>query len=234
VQRRTALTCAAVLVAMVLLAWAAATGPVGLVGEWHEQTSAFDPREAWENQPPGYGQPLDEEPPAMSETEGGEGNVDWLDDLLALAVLAGALLVLRSFLPLIVRWARQALPESQVEIEGTPIPDPEAAREVLVREEGRQREALGAGEARDGIVACWVMFEEAADRSGIPRQVSETPTEFVVHLLHELDVDPRPVAVLAGLYKEARFSSHRMPEVSRERAEQALEAIHRDLRVKVG
>ncbi|HET6668167.1 MAG TPA: DUF4129 domain-containing protein [Intrasporangium sp.] len=230
---RTVLAGAAALVAAFLLVWAAASGPSGVVGEWNPPTVDGPTRNDVENQGPGFGSPIDEDPPRMSETEGGEGNVDWLDDLLALVVLAGALLLLRSFLPLIARWAANALPEKQAVADVEPVPEPETARDVLVREEERQRDALAGGEARDGIVACWVVFEDAAADAGLPRRVSETPTEFVVHLLHALDVDPRPVAVLAGLYHEARFSSHRMPDDSRARAEEALAAIHRDLHVKV-
>ncbi len=50
-----------------------------------------------------------------------------------------------------------------------------------------------------------------------------------MRFLHALDLDPRPVAALAGLYHEARFSTHTLTEDARERAIAALEAIHDDL-----
>jgi hypothetical protein len=234
VRQRTVLSVAGLLAAAAVLVWAAATGPVGVFGEWHPQPSDFEPREGWEDQPPGYGAPRDEEPPGMGATPGGEGNVDWLDDLLAVGVLVGALLLLRSAWPLLADWVRRLLPRRHEAVELEPVADPERARDALVRDEDRRRSALSAGEARAGIVACWVTFEEAAEAAGLPRRRSETPTEFVVALLHALDVDPRPVGVLAGLYHEARFSTHPMHEDSRARAEDALAAIHRDLRVRVG
>ena len=52
----------------------------------------------------------------------------------------------------------------------------------------------------------------------------------MVRFLHALDVDPRPVARLADLYREARFSTHPMGERrERARAEDALAAVHDEL-----
>jgi len=51
----------------------------------------------------------------------------------------------------------------------------------------------------------------------------------VIRFLHTLDVDPRPVGLLAGLFQEARFSTHPLPADARSRAELALAGIHADL-----
>jgi hypothetical protein len=51
----------------------------------------------------------------------------------------------------------------------------------------------------------------------------------VIRFLHTLDVDPRPVAELARLYHEARFSSHDLAPDARSRAQAALEGIRQDL-----
>ena len=54
----------------------------------------------------------------------------------------------------------------------------------------------------------------------------ETSSEFALRLLDLAEADPRAVADLAALYREARFSDHRLDEPARERARTALAAIH--------
>jgi hypothetical protein len=70
-----------------------------------------------------------------------------------------------------------------------------------------------------------VLLEQTAADAGVERRPAETATEFVVRFLHTLDVDPRPVATLARLFHEARFSSHDLPADARERARAALDGI---------
>ncbi len=65
----------------------------------------------------------------------------------------------------------------------------------------------------------------------VPRP-SETSAELTVRVLHHLDVDPRPVARLAALYREARFSEHELGEDARADARTALEQLRRDLDVR--
>ena len=69
-----------------------------------------------------------------------------------------------------------------------------------------------------------LLEETACGRRASLRLPAETATEFVVRFLHTLDVDPRPVATLAALYHEARFSTHELPADARTRAERRLAA----------
>lgn len=64
--------------------------------------------------------------------------------------------------------------------------------------------------ATDAIVAAWVHLETAAARTGIPRQRSQTPTEFTVAVLDSTPVDPAATRVLLDLYLRARFGGERM------------------------
>jgi hypothetical protein len=109
------------------------------------------------------------------------------------------------------------------------LPDFAAARSAVERDRARQQEALAWSDVRNGIVACWVMFEQAAAESHVEKQPAETASAFVIRFLHLLDVDPRAVGELAQLFLEARFSSHPLPSDARARAESALAAIHQDL-----
>ena len=121
--------------------------------------------------------------------------------------------------------SRESLPEKQLVLDLEPRPDVEAGRAAIARDRDRPAQALAGSDVRDGIVACWVLMEEAAAEAGVARRPSETATELVVRFLHALDVDPRPVAELARLYHEARFSSHPMGAGARSRA-QAGARVH--------
>jgi hypothetical protein len=223
----TAIVSVAALAVAAVLVWAATTGPVGVVGEL--------PRSQ-----PGAVQVGSDEPAPDRDTKTSPApnepadpvtapDVHWLADLFTFLLILGALWVAASAVrQLVTRLARDDT-EDQPELDLELTADVEAAREALARDRERHREALAEADVRNGIVACWVLLEEAAADAGFPRRPSETPTEFVVHVLHSLDVDPRPVAALATLYHEARFSSHRLSPGSRERAEAALDGIHAGL-----
>ena len=63
----------------------------------------------------------------------------------------------------------------------------------------------------------------------MPPDRAETSAEFVVRALRGLDLDPAPIARLAALYREARFSEHPVGEEARGEARAALEVLHEDL-----
>jgi hypothetical protein len=224
--RRTVTVTVAALGVAFLLVWAATTGPERVVGERHttsettqtQQRPASEPDQA--TQQPGS---RDEQPTRGSSLS------TWVQDLGTFAVLVAGLLVLGRVLHQLFVHLRRGLPGEQLVLTLEPLPDLDAAREAVKRSQQRQREALGWSDVRNGIVECWVIFEEAAAEANVAKSPAETATEFVVRLLHILDVDPRPVGRLAQLFHEARFSTHPMAADARARAEAALAAIHRDL-----
>ena len=63
----------------------------------------------------------------------------------------------------------------------------------------------------------------------MPPDRAETSAEYVVRVLRALDLEPRPIAILAQLFREARFSEHPLGEDARSRARSALEALHGEL-----
>ena len=73
-------------------------------------------------------------------------------------------------------------------------------------------------------MACWLRLEEVVAEAGVPPRRSETSAEFVVRVLHSLDLDPRAIGALAALYREARFSEHELGEDARTAARAALAA----------
>ncbi len=89
--------------------------------------------------------------------------------------------------------------------------------------------ALDQGAPRDAIVRCWMMLEEAVIRAGLDRNPALTSEELTVAVLSRYEVRAAAIAELAGLYREARFSSHALGEPHRRRAVRALNAVRDDL-----
>lgn len=101
--------------------------------------------------------------------------------------------------------------------------------EVTVHDSGAEigdaRNALLDGEPRNGIVACWMRLERGALDAGLPRLAAETAEEYSLRVVTSTSVDATPLNELAELYREARFSGHRLSEQHRERASVALGRI---------
>lgn len=226
-RRRTVIVVVAALVVAATLVLAASSGPSRLVRGGPPETGQVEPSDRQVEAPAS-----ESDTTTAGERSAGPEVTDlgaWIHDLLTFALLGAGLLVVAGLLRAAVVRLLRELPEDRLVLDLAPLPDVEVGREVLRRDRSRHRQALAEGDVRNGIVGCWLLLEEAAAESGVPAEPAETATEFVVRFLHALDVDPRPVAALAHLFHEARFSTHPMGSNARARAETALEAIHRDL-----
>ncbi|WNV82310.1 DUF4129 domain-containing protein [Umezawaea sp. Da 62-37] len=82
-----------------------------------------------------------------------------------------------------------------------------------------------SGPPSDAVIAAWLNLEDAAARSGAPKQEHETSTEFTGALLVRYEVDTAAAATLRGLYHRARFGP--AARVSTQDAEDAAEALER-------
>ena len=221
-----ALLPAAVVLGLVVLAWAAATGPVRLVSP-SGRTRSFPSTS----------------PSASPSSDGATGtlrevtrnvqpvfHLAWLGDLLIYTLLIGV--GIAAFLAARYLWQnRWRPPERPAVVEFDVLPDI-AVREALLEDVEAQLAAIGEGTVRNGIVACWVRLESIVAAAGYPRSPAETSSEFVVRILRALDLDPRAAGALAALYREARFSEHDLGEDVRTAARQALEVLHDDLRAR--
>lgn len=142
---------------------------------------------------------------------------------LALAIVALLVLAVRSH----ERRTRTSLteaPESPDAFSALLVPA------ALVESAEQQLALLRQGLPRNAIVACWVALETSCSETGLPREASETSSEFTERVLSKWVVDRERVLALAALYREARFSVHEMSEVDRAAAVHALEAILASLR----
>ena len=120
------------------------------------------------------------------------------------------------------RWRRRRPPEEPFDL----LAD---VAESITADAAAQREALQTGAPRDAIVVCWLRLEASVVAAGVERRPSDTSTELVERVLAEHQVNPTSLAVLAGLYREARFSEHQMTEASRATAISALDQVHAGL-----
>jgi hypothetical protein len=221
-------TLAAVLLALVVVLLAARTGPSGIMhGAGHDGI---------------YHAPLTTAPASVQPQTGpvgalGEGTTPWWVRVILFGLLGVSCLLLlfaaRGVIGLITRpllHRRRRRPEDAPPGEVGWLDDPDAVAEELRRGSDLREQLLRTGTPRNAIVACWDRFEEQAEAISLAREAWETSSEFTVRLLGTLDADLRAVDRLAGLYREARFSDHEITEQHRERAIEALRAVHGSLR----
>ena len=85
------------------------------------------------------------------------------------------------------------------------------------------------GDRERAIIACWIRLEQIAEEAGFARLRSETSTELADRWLTRLPVSREPLLALAELYREARYSSHRLDESALTTARAALEQLRREI-----
>jgi Domain of unknown function (DUF4129) len=224
-----ALLPSAVVLGLLLVVWAASTGPVGVFSDSGRRyvfhSPAFTPRTASAS---GNAGTLKE---ITAHSRSGI-DLSWVGDLLITALYVGLGLVL--FLVARNAWRRRwRAPEKPPETEFEVLPDAVVVQR-LAADRDRQLAVVEEGAPRNGIVACWVLFEESLSEVGLRPHPAETSAELVTRVLHALDLDPRSISTLAGLYREARFSEHTMGEDARDAARSTLNRLHDELRALGG
>jgi len=119
-------------------------------------------------------------------------------------------------------------PDDPVDPAGPRSPEDLAA--AVAADRAAQLAAVQEGTPRNGVVAAWSRLEEIAAETGLVRQRWETSAEFTARMLAGLPVDAAAARELGTLYRRARFSSHELTEVDRDRARAALSVLHEGLR----
>lgn len=223
--RRTVIVSVVALAVAIVLVGAATTQPARMIGD-RPPSSTSATRQA--TRPAPGAEAADD---AAADQAPGRANhrPRWVGEIATVLLVLMALSLLGLMVQAIARRVLRWLPDEQLVLPLHPLPDVEAAREALRQGQEEHRAALAGSDVRNAIVACWVLLEEAAAEAGFTRLPAETTTEFAAGFLHALDIDPLPVATLAGLFREARFSTHALPADRREGAEVALAGIHHDL-----
>jgi hypothetical protein len=164
-------------------------------------------------------------------TEGtDDGSTSWelITGFLQLVLAALALIAAGSLLRHLWRrrpdfdWGRRSAPDDFLLLDDL--------ADVLVADAEAQHAVLRTGAARNAIVECWLRLETAVEAAGIEHDPALTSAELTSHVLGRFDVDPAAIGRLAALYREARFSTHRLGEPQRAAAIEALDALHAGLR----
>jgi hypothetical protein len=223
-RRRAALVASLVCGGVVVLAWAATSGPVAVMSpSGRTRSLAPAPTTASVSEPTMGGT----SPQELARGRPPVHDLSWLGDLIAWALVLGVVALAAWGLRYAVlhRWRR---PPPPITADAEPLPEVRAAT-ALVEDAGQRMAALAEGDPRNGIVRCWMRLEESVADAGLPRKPHETSAEFTVRVLHVLDLDPHAIGDLAGLYREARFSEHPLTEDARTAARDALTRLQDDL-----
>ena len=104
--------------------------------------------------------------------------------------------------------------------------DEEQLREAVESGEAALRELT---DARAAIVACYVAMERELAGAGTARAAAETPDELLARAAGAGLIRGGAAGRLTGLFYAARFSSHPVPQASRDQARQALREMAADL-----
>ena len=209
---------------LVLAVWVTSADPVHLLPD--SPTAATHRSSTTHNQtPPGILQKPTLQPPVRQVKEFTFGLVGYL----ILGAVAAALLAYLFSAVILRERRREGGPGTWSPPRRLPRSDALDVPESLRRAAERQLVVIREGSPRNAIVACWMELERACRESGFPRRPAETSSEFTERMLARYVVDltqaGTTVDTLAALYREARFSTHPMVELDRERAVATLEAI---------
>ena len=87
------------------------------------------------------------------------------------------------------------------------------------------RKLLRDNTPRNAIINCWIQLQQDLASVGFKPVDSETPTEYVQRIEGGQMDGLSPIAELAALYTEARFSLHELTETHRASAVDSLDRI---------
>jgi hypothetical protein len=227
-----ALVAAGVVLAVLLVTWAASIGPSEVLrGEGWQPETSFTPT-------PQDSSPTAEEEPDPGDADRGPNNEALLHVLALVLNIAAAVLAV-VLVARLTRWARRARRERRRRIarqralggaEFDVIEPATAVARDLLADADAQRDLLSGGTPRNAVVACWHRFEVTGAAAGMERKAWETSSEYTLRILDLVAADTTAVGRLAALYREARFSEHELTEDDRSAALAALEEIHRTIR----
>ena len=207
---------------LLLSAWVAAAGPVGIfAAQSISGKLSSAPGEEYASGAIRSG--------AAVKTRAGTTQTDSLMTAIVSWVLIIVLVAVAVFvLVAVVRSIRDTLARHRVD------PDEEGAVGELTPERLRaaaqeSEELLARGTPSNGVIAAWVSLEDAITSAGIHQNEARTPAEIVTAVMRSYAVDAGALDRLASLYREARFSRHEVGEDMRDQARAALRQVTADL-----
>jgi Domain of unknown function (DUF4129) len=113
---------------------------------------------------------------------------------------------------------------------GTARDGPAAAPSPLAVAVAAGTAALGAtAGTREAIIACYAAMEATLGAAGAPRRAADTPEELLTRAERDGIIRTPAARRLTALFREARFSPHRLAHAQRDAALAALDDIGHDL-----
>jgi hypothetical protein len=214
----------AVMALVLLVLAAAATGPWQRRSLPGEEVGTADPVT-----PPTI-EPESVSPTSLPPIDPGSGDGS---EVLGWALLALGVIVATALLALVLRYLLGRLrrpgpddPSSRVASDA--IADPEIDAPELLEGIAQAQQILSSDRApSDAIVQAWLALERAAERAGVARRPSQTPTEFTAVVLERTPAEATAVDTLRRLYLHVRFSDGGVSAADADAAREALAAIAR-------
>jgi hypothetical protein len=163
-----------------------------------------------------FGQPGQPPLPAPGDTVTSyEPSVSWVAivAVVALVIVAGLALVVSSRRSRTVR-----------------DPRAELARDLAGALEDALDDLRAEADPRRAIIAAYARLEQVLAANGVASHDSETSDEYLVRVLHELELPPGAIGRLTDLFTQAKFSHHDVDSTMKESAIDALEQVRDELR----
>jgi len=163
-----------------------------------------------------------------AHARGGKSYADLLALVLLYLILAAALALLIYVLVKLLsrRWTQQ--PIARLEFDPLAPELDQLAEAVAAGAEALEYE----GDAREAVIACYSAMELAVTAGGGSRKATDTPEEFLRRVTAAKLIPDDPARRLTDLFREARFSRHRIGEEKRDAAREALREISEHLRLR--
>ncbi|HJQ03322.1 MAG TPA: DUF4129 domain-containing protein [Jatrophihabitans sp.] len=155
----------------------------------------------------------------------------WLiSGLIQLAFGAAVVLLVVLLVKLVPQIRRRIRPPEPLPDSGFAPSDSTRRSEQATSTVERALAGLRRGDSEQAIIACWLQLQDIVASAGYPPAASQTSSELVQRWQQVLPFSRAALSELAELYREARFSSHRMSVESLQRARSALRRLRDDLR----
>ena len=111
--------------------------------------------------------------------------------------------------------------------------DPQAklAEELAAALDDALDDLRAEADPRRAIIATYARLERVLAANRVPRLPSETPDEYLIRVLNDLELTPDAIGRLTALFREAKFSHHAVDATMKESAIAALEQVRDELRL---
>jgi Domain of unknown function (DUF4129) len=109
-------------------------------------------------------------------------------------------------------------------------PHAELVEELTAAVDDALDDLRAEADPRRAVIAAYARLERVLAANGVARLPSETPDEYLVRVLGDLELTPDAIGRLTALFTRAKFSHHDVDSTMKESAIGALERVRDELR----